>query len=272
MYGLHDHYDLAFSIGGGCACSQALRRAGMQFASFPFDWAGVKKIPVKLQILADDFKTLLSREKMVFVEPNTAKDKDIYLNQANGMLFLHDFPMGVPLEQSYDQVAEKYRRRADRLLALIARSKRVLVAHVCIPSYEPHADAEFLDSYEIIHRRFPSVEFDFLSISQKAGQPFSGANVRKVAEHLFRVDFDYHSEGSETIGDEHILAAALKQLVASVTDYRTPAEKAAYVKIRREKTLAFYHARNRWELFVNKINYKLMHHFQNRLERKGFKF
>lgn len=272
MFGLRDHYDVAFSIGGGCACSQMLRRAGMQFASFPFDWAGVKRIPTKLEILADDFRTILSREHMEFVEPNTAKDKDVYINKANGMLFLHDFPRGVPIAEAYDEVAEKYRRRGERLLSLISKSKHVLVVHVCIPSYTPHEDAEFLESYEIIRRRFSGVEFDFLSISQKAGCSFSGRNVRKVGEHLFRIDFDYKSEGSETIGDERILAGAFKQLVASVSDYRTPAEKAAFAKARREKMLAFYHARNGWELFINKIYYKLMHHFQNRLERKGFKF
>lgn len=167
MFGLRDHYDVAFSIGGGCACSQMLRRAGMQFASFPFDWAGVKRIPTKLEILADDFRTILSREHMEFVEPNTAKDKDVYINKANGMLFLHDFPRGVPIAEAYDEVAEKYRRRGERLLSLISKSKHVLVVHVCIPSYTPHEDAEFLESYEIIRRRFSGVEFDFLSIHRK---------------------------------------------------------------------------------------------------------
>jgi hypothetical protein len=34
----HERYDLAFSLGAACSCSVALRRAKLQFASFPLDW------------------------------------------------------------------------------------------------------------------------------------------------------------------------------------------------------------------------------------------
>lgn len=270
MYGLKDSYDLAFSIGGACACSQALRRAGMQYASFPFDWlVDYPSVVFAAKLLVDGFDGLLCREKMVCRGPNASNDKDIYRNEANGLYFLHDFPKGGDFAKEFPTVDAKYRRRANRLLKLIERGGNVLLMYVTIPNEKRLPDSEFVESLEIISRRFPNCRFDLLCLSQKA----SGfSRVDNPSPHLFRADFDYQSKapGSENIADEHIVAKVLRKIIKGVGDYRTPAERARYKIEKRKKEYALYKAENWLQYIINKMTWKLYKHFKNQLERKGF--
>lgn len=271
MYGLKDQYDLAFSIGGACACSQALRRAGMQYASFPFDWlVDYPSVVFAAKLLVDGFDGLLCREKMVCRGPNANNDKDIYQNEANGLYFLHDFPKGGDFAKEFPVVDAKYRRRASRLQKMLERGGDILLVYVTIPNESRLPDSEFAEALEIISRRFPNCRFDLLCLSQnRAG--FSG--VDNPSQHLFRADFNYQSKvpGSENIADERVVAGVLKRIVGRVRDYRTPAERARYKIEKRKKEYALYKAENRVQYFVNKMTWKLYKHFKNRLERKGFR-
>lgn len=271
MYGLRDSYDLVFSFGDVCACSQALRAAGFQYLSLPLDWSGMRDLVGKMKLLVDDFQTLFSRADMECLGPNPRKRHDTYRNRANGMHFLHDFPIGVPMEKCYDGVVEKYRRRAARLRSLIERSKHVLIVHVCPPTWQPRPDADYLEVLELVQKRYPEVEFDLLATSELEHAAFCGEQVREAAPHLFRVAFHYQGRLPAT-GDEEILAAAFRQLIAKVPDYRTRQERAQEAAVRRRKKLSRYFAANYYEYFLNMVSYKLLRHLQRRLERKGFQF
>ena len=50
------HYDLIFSIGRSCVCTQALRKAKLQLASFPWDWLGNPPISERIAYICTDFK------------------------------------------------------------------------------------------------------------------------------------------------------------------------------------------------------------------------
>lgn len=272
MYGLKDGYDLAFSIGGACACSQSLRRAGMQYASFPFDWlVNYPSVTFAAEQLVNGFGGLLCREKMVCRGPNANNDKDIYQNEANGLYFLHDFPKGGDFAKEFQVIDAKYRRRANRLLKLIERGGDVLLTYVTIPDGERLPDSELVESLEVISRRFPRTRFDLLCFSQKnAG--FSG--VTNPAPHLYRVDFDYQSKmpGDENVSDDRMVAKVLKRVVGHVRDYRTSDERKGYGRKRREREYATYKAVNWFQYVRNKMTWKLFRHFQNQLARRGFKF
>lgn len=270
MFGLRDRYDLAFSVGGACACSQALRRAGMQYASFPYDWAGFPSVPGKMRLLVNGFKDLMPLDKMIRGGVNELHHKDIYVNSETGMLFLHDFPQGIPIVQTIGEVREKYRRRAERLLGMLERGGDVLLVYVTIPNEARLPDSEFVESLEIISRRFPKCRFDLLCFSQ---QPSGFSGVDNPSPHLFRVGFDYQSKapGSENVADDRVVAAVLKKIIRGVRDYRTPAERARYKVEKRKKEYALYKAENRLQYFINKMTWKLYKHFKNQLERRGVK-
>lgn len=271
MYGLKDQYDLAFSIGGACACSQSLRRAGMQYASFPFDWlVNYPSVVFAAELLVRDFDGLLCREKMICHGPNAINEKDIYKNEANGLYFLHDFPKGGDFTKEFPTIDAKYRRRASRLLKMLERGGDILLVYVTIPNESRLPDSEFVEALEIISRRFQNCRFDLLCLSRKTSG-FSG--VDNPSPHLFRVDFDYQSRvaGNENIADEHVVAGVLKKIIKGVRDYRTPAERARYKVEKRKKEYALYRAENRMQYFINKMTWKLYKHFRNQLDRKGFK-
>ena len=48
-------YDLAFSLGSSCGVSQALRAAGLQFASYPLDWLGSRDVRRVAKVVAGNF-------------------------------------------------------------------------------------------------------------------------------------------------------------------------------------------------------------------------
>lgn len=274
MYGLQDRYDFAFSMGAACACSQALRRAGMQYASFPFDWANTREMAMRTQILLDSFADLMPLEDLEYVGPNPSNDKDIYINRKTGMTFLHDFPKGKPIAECIEAIREKYRRRAARLHGLLERGGSVLMLFLGIPNRDPIPDGEFIEARRRIAEKYPCADFDFLVISQKNDLAFTPSLVRKVAEGVFRADFDYRIDkpGSENIGNEKIVASVLKRLIKGVRDYRTEDERRRYREVKRKQGFELYRASTHWELIRNRFYYKLMRHFQHRLERKGFVF
>ena len=51
-------YDLAFSLGSSCGVSQALRAAGLQFASYPLDWLGSRDVRRVAKVVAGNFEKL----------------------------------------------------------------------------------------------------------------------------------------------------------------------------------------------------------------------
>lgn len=65
-------YDFIFGIGRACACSQSLRRAGLQLLSLPWDWLAINPKPegsdlhIRLHIMENGFSDWLNKEDLVF--------------------------------------------------------------------------------------------------------------------------------------------------------------------------------------------------------------
>ena len=273
MHGLKDNYDFAFSIGGACACSQTLRRAGMQFASFPLDWVGkYPSVTFVAELISKDFAGLLVREKMIDCGPNPDNDMEIYRNGETGIYFLHDFRKGGNFELDYPIIEEKYRRRAERFAAFMKRSGRVLAVYVSVPNREEPKAADLLSARDLIALKYPDAEVDLLWFSQLKDVAFEPSNIERLNNHVFRAAFDFQAAHAPNIADDKVLAPVLRSLVKSVRDYRTAEQKAGYKIAARQKKYALYKAKSFWQYQRNKFYYKLFKHFKNRLERSGFKF
>ena len=134
-------YDLALAMGYACSCAQALRAAGLEFASFPFDWAGPvgpKSLPGFVETICNDFENWFEKEDLMLTQQDDLKnwetsEVDVYLNRRTGYIFLHDFAKGSDFDKVYDEVAEKYRRRIARLYELLRSAKRVLLVRIDSP-------------------------------------------------------------------------------------------------------------------------------------------
>lgn len=131
---LRRRYDLVVPIGSDCANAMYLRDLHLREASYPLDWVGnwSMRIGQSARIIAGDFKDFLCvRERLVPHRrsggPDDDERHDFYRNEENSLLFFHDFERGRPLKETYRGVQEKYRHRAERFYADVARAKSVLL-------------------------------------------------------------------------------------------------------------------------------------------------
>ena len=250
-------YDLAFSFGPACSCSQTLRKAGLQMLSFPFDWIGpAVKLPGwdedvrrRADLLASGSNDWLHEEDFEYIGDNT-NGKAKYWSSRLQHIFVHDFPIGVPLSESFPGVAAKYARRIERLLALMRRSKRILVARLDRPDLDyrtPIADCQY--ARETLSKAFAPAQFDFLLIQQDASVPFGRQALETIEPGLFRLRFDYLDTrpGAEPAFPRIDLTAAAVSSLFSVREYRTKEEIAAHRLTKMRKRWAKYGATSAWQ-------------------------
>ena len=90
-------YDLIFSIGEACSCTEMLRKCRLQFYSYPFDWLFGSTFLNRIKMLCDDMKTFINKEETVIgkttfgyddiknykimakLETNTTKEKEKFI-------------------------------------------------------------------------------------------------------------------------------------------------------------------------------------------------
>ncbi|MDR2067267.1 MAG: hypothetical protein LBP57_05560 [Endomicrobium sp.] len=72
---------------------------------------------------------------------------DAYKNNYNLLVFNHDFPKGIPFDEAFCIVKQKYDRRIQRVLNILeCTNKKVLIVYLEIPT-EDHIK---IDNYEIV--------------------------------------------------------------------------------------------------------------------------
>lgn len=257
-------YDLVFGFGPVCSCSQTLRRAGLQLLSFPFDWIGIGPagdewydgdIRRRTDLVSSEFDDWLNLEDFVADGENT---NGMYKcrNMRHKLSFVHDFPIGIPLGQSFPSIVAKYKRRTARLISLIRKSKRVLVVRLDRPDLEyrtPTDDCRH--AKESLERTFAPTSFNFLLMHLDTSVPFGREKLKMVEPGIFRLDFDYRNvrpNAEPAYPDIKLTAAALAQLF-SVKEYRTKAEIAAHRDAERRKRWAKYGATNAWQYRWRKL-------------------
>ena len=79
-------YDLIFSVGDACSCSQCLRAADLQFASFPWDWIAFPELPDRAELMCNGYADWLEQDDLELLSPGPAGGKDRYRNRRNGII------------------------------------------------------------------------------------------------------------------------------------------------------------------------------------------
>lgn len=77
-------FDLILPIGEACCCSQSLRTAGLQFASFPWDWLAVRDLGKVVEINCAGGADFMRIEDMERLEPREGHPMDFYSNNTKG--------------------------------------------------------------------------------------------------------------------------------------------------------------------------------------------
>lgn len=246
------NYDLAFAIGQTCGCSQSLRRAGLQHLSFPGDWTaplfGDEASPTpehdllnRVDILCDGCADFFRADDFMFQRTILSTGKDVYVNRRTRYIFNHDFPAGCDFSGELPRVAEKYRRRKERLVGLIHAAKRVLAVRMDMPGGpNPTSLDDCRHARRRLSERFAPAKIDFLLISHDPARPFARRTFEEVEEGFFRISFDYLDRNRTDLPhqpDLSLTGAALAEHF-TVSDYRTDEEKRRYEEQSHSKKIA----------------------------------
>ncbi len=105
-------FDLIFSIGEACSCSQCLRNSRLQFYSYPFDWLYGADFIARIKLLTSGMKDFINKEDLEYHSEERNINCIAYHNKRNDIVFNHDFKKGVPFDEMYQIVKEKYDRRS----------------------------------------------------------------------------------------------------------------------------------------------------------------
>lgn len=202
-------YDLVFGIGSACLCSQLLRKLHLQFSSYPLDWLYGRGFSYRVELLVSEFRDFINQEDLIFENTWNGDRKnpcDVYKNQRTGIVFNHDFPQGVPLEKSFDQVRQKYDRRIKRLIGKIKQSKQVLIVYTEVPgNTEDMAEQDLGACLQKIKDHFPDQEIDLLYISC-----CSTSSDERYGEHIRKLSFDYKNKNAYPLHDARLLRKRIK--------------------------------------------------------------
>jgi hypothetical protein len=157
-------FDFIFSLGENCAAATYLRRFNLRYISSPFDWLCNVSLKTRVDLLVNGFNGFLEKQNLCRIEKNRNGDPhhDFYLDKKLGFKFLHDFPVGKSLDDSFPAVKEKYNRRIERLLQRLKTPQNVL----CVWSgYDfPIVYKELQNAISCLSESFPEVNFSLLVI------------------------------------------------------------------------------------------------------------
>ena len=260
-------YDVVFGMGAACSCSQALREAGLQLASFPFDWVGGPGACFKAQMMVDDFAGWFGPETFTRLEPPKFSTAAWYRDKF-GFTPIHDFHADVPFDEELPKVREKYRRRIDRLARLLDAAKRALVVYIESDGFETASVEDAARVRETLAGRWPGVAFDVLLMKYREGVPFS-RRIDESGDGWRLVQYDFKDRGEEEWRVDWRQVARWMKGEYEVADYRTADEKSQWKRLSRKQKYAEFKAANWWDYTVTKVQYKMYKHLRTRLDRKG---
>lgn len=267
-----ERFDLVLGLGSACSCTQALRAAGLQLASFPLDWVSGGDLKTRTDLVTGGFAGWMSEDAWTRIDNPGAFGHDTYLNRRTGLVHPHDFDQGQPLSVSYPAVKAKYDRRVARLLGLLASAKRVQLVWIGDPrDAAPVTTADAERCLASFRACYPETAFRLLAFDCRAGvSPERPAEVRGADYRVLAFDYRSRAAGAPPWAVEPgLLAPGLSGL--AVRDYRTAAERQAYAASLRRRERARFGAASAWGLLVTKLQYRICRHVRRRLEKRGMR-
>lgn len=265
-------YDLAFSLGSSCGVSQALRAAGLQYASYPLDWLGSRDIRRVAKVVAGNFDRWFEKEdfQLVDVWHSSGFNTRAYLNTRTDFGFSHEFSDFVPFDESFSKIRETYVRRVQRFLECADASRKMLAVFLELPVLPCVPVEELVEARCILKERFPQAEIDLLYVGVEPGK--AAPEITEVAPGIMTANYDYRRiEGGETLHyTEWSPLAAFLRANFRVPDRRSDEEKRKFAKFEKlSGELRWGPDKSRFRRWLNKHLYKTYHSLEHLLIRRG---
>lgn len=265
-------YDFAFSLGWACGCSQALRAAGLQFASYPFDWLGAYDILCGARVIANGFDRFLEAEDLRLIEVSHGAGfcTRMYLNERTGFGFSHEFSDFEPFAQSFPNVQKVYHRRSVRFLEELQASRRILAVYVEQPERGRINDADVAESLRLLRASCPQATVEILCFYEDP--QVKRPQVVSEADGITVVAADYQVMDGEIVTQFMNLSgltAFLREQI-SVVDRRTPEEKAKFAADqKRMHSGRWGYDKSAFRRWLNQRAYKAYRSLEKILRKRG---
>ena len=265
-------YDLVFSLGFSCGTSQALRAAGLQFASYPLDWTGSPGILASARLVAEDFAGWFEAEDLEIVDVRHGAGfcTRCYRNRRTGLGYSHEFPDFVPFEESYPMVRDTYARRVKRFRAQAGESRRTLAVYMELPIRPRAANGDLVEARRILSEKFPKAEVDLLYVYVEPGSRSPVA--ADIAPGVSVAGFDYrkydHGEVTHFIEWEP-LVPLLRSNFAAVDSRSAPERRERAAVERKMGNLRWGPDKGLFRRWLNKHLYKMYRSIERLLIERG---
>ncbi len=265
-------YDLAFSLGSNCGVSQAMRSVGLQFASYPLDWAAVKDIGAGVRSVVTGFDRWFEAEDLDLftVCHSVGFLTRIYLNRRTAIGFSHEFGDFEPFAKAYPIVRKTYARRIERFMETLLKSRRILAVWAELPTHGRPDDAVFREALAALRAKCPDARVDLVAFYESPG--CTSPKVVLEEDGLSVVAADYRKMDGDVIAHyvdfsqyAHYLAANVR-----VPDRRTAEEKNAFASYDSKiKSIRWGLDKSPFRRRINQWAYKLFRILEGILRRRG---
>ncbi len=187
-------YDFIFSLGAACSCTQALRLANFQHASYPFDWLCGSQLSTRVDLILNNFEHFIDLSSLSHVGKTISIKCDTYYNKDNDLTFNHDFLTEVPLPKMYPAVVEKYNRRITRLLDALYQARRILAVYIEAPhSSTCIKDDELISAVTKLQQKYPGKQIDLCYIAADTNLPRLASETTTLTPHILKITANYTS-------------------------------------------------------------------------------
>lgn len=122
-------YDIIYPLGMTCAAAHQMKTFALRKFSGPFDWLMGADLEKRVRLVLSDFEDWMRTEDFETL-PWEGGSHRAYVNKRTSIVYRHDFPAAVPVEDSIDEVRAKYERRIKRFYEEIRNARRALL--VCM--------------------------------------------------------------------------------------------------------------------------------------------
>ncbi|MDD3237355.1 MAG: DUF1796 family putative cysteine peptidase [Candidatus Gastranaerophilales bacterium] len=178
---MKEKYDIIYSIGDNCGCAMYLSDHNLRATSGPLDWLVGQKLKDSVELIVSDFKNLLKQNLFIKTQLENSSTHDTYKNTFWDIDFIHDFPVGIPIGDSFSAVEEKYQRRINRFYELIKNKNRVLFVWFSLSSQD--SNEEIIDLSKKLNNKFKK-EIDLLIIEHDETKALEGIEKIKLNNNI----------------------------------------------------------------------------------------
>lgn len=263
-------YDFAFSCGYSCAVTQALRAAGLQFASYPFDWMATPSFPAAARMVADDFAHWMDRGDLELVDIRRGGImKHVYRNRRNGFGFVHDFSSFKTFEEDFPRQSAKYIRRIERFMSTLGAAGKALAINVEWPILPRISDAELAETRAVFAAKFPKCGFDLVYFYEDGSSKVPRLVSSAGGISVYAVDYRTFVDGEVNHeADNRFLVEWLRENV-EVADPRGEGEKAEYAKAWEKQDRERWKGGSWWQNMVNRTRFRQYRRLEKFLTARG---